>query len=149
MESGKKSWKMDLMSSTRDVAYRVGPGVILMIFSPLALPPLSWASCHPWTGIPPQVCLPQGPFPQVPPPQVPLPQMPLPQVPLPQGPLPRHLLTVRSHDGLDQNQDRCLLFLRLPPLFLVQLQSPLHQFEKIALTENRLIGRRLIVFRVK
>ena len=113
------------MSSTRDVAYRVGPHFILMIFSPLALPPLSWASCHPWTGIPPQVCLPQGPLHQVPPPQV-----PLLQGPLPQGPLPRHMLTVRSHDGLYQNQDCCLIFLRLPPLFLVQLQSPLHQFEK-------------------
>ncbi|CAB1435799.1 unnamed protein product [Pleuronectes platessa] len=37
-----------------------------------------------WTGMSPQVCLPQGP---------------LPQVPLPQGPLPRHMLTVRSHDA--------------------------------------------------
>ena len=83
------------------------------------------ASCYPWTEISPQVCLPQVPLPPVP-----LPPVPLPQVPLPQGPLPRHLLTVRSHDGLDQNQDRCLIFLRLPPLFLVQLQSPLHQFEK-------------------
>ena len=121
MDSGKMSWKLGLMSSTRDVAYRVGPGVILMILSPLALPPLSWgmntrASCHPWTGIPPQVCLPQGPLRQV----------PLPQGPLPQGSLPHHMLTVRSHDGLYQNQDCCLIFLRLPPLFLVQFD----QFEK-------------------
>ena len=102
------------MSSTRDVAYSVGPGVVLMIFSTLVLPPLSWGgmntrgSCYPWTGMSPQVCRPL--------------------VPLPQVPLPRHLLTVRSHDGLEQNQDRCLLFLRHPPLFLVKLQSPLRQF---------------------
>ena len=138
MDSGKKSWKLDLMSSTRDVAYRVGPGVILMIFSPLALPPLSWGDEYQiklpsldWnstSGVSSPGASSPGASPQVPPPQVPLPQMPLPQVPLPQGPLPRHLLTVRSHDGLDQNQNHCLLFLRHPPLFLVKLQSPLRQF---------------------
>lgn len=33
VDSGKKSWKLDLMSSTWDVTYRVGPGVIFMFFS--------------------------------------------------------------------------------------------------------------------
>ena len=42
MDSGKKSWKLDLMSSTQDITYRVGPGIILLMFSTLALPPLSW-----------------------------------------------------------------------------------------------------------
>ena len=42
MVSGKKSWKVNLMSSTLDIAYRVGPGIILTMFSTLALPPLSW-----------------------------------------------------------------------------------------------------------
>lgn len=44
MESGKRSWKLELMSSTRDVAYRVGPGIIFMMFSTLALCPLSWGN---------------------------------------------------------------------------------------------------------
>ena len=113
MDSGKKSWKLDLMSSTRDVAYRVGPGVILMIFSPLALPPLSWGDEYQRKLLPLDWNVTSG-------------------VSSPgassQVPLPRHLLTVRSHDGLDRNQDSCLLFLRHPPLFLVKLQSPLRQF---------------------
>ena len=42
MESGKKTWKLDLMSSTRDIMYRVDPGIIIIMFSTLVLPPLSW-----------------------------------------------------------------------------------------------------------